>query len=227
MPSLVCFYGLDLLWAFIQDDPKSSVPVQVVELAIDHIIALLGFVDGKEPEWALQPSLLHNAGAWDSSGRSRLPPPESAQQAASVMLKHQLVSRCVENLEANSSSPQSLHMMQVRRVRVTVCHHCGVCAVVPCWLRRAVVTVRACVYVCVHAASAEHAPTEPAIVVFARQELRWRGAGVAAEQADQGPATARHLLQQPAGPLLRVVCVERCPSAALARVLVRSTTTSW
>jgi hypothetical protein len=83
-----------------------------------------------------------------------------------------------------------------------------------------------CVCVCVHAASAEHVPTEPAIVVFARQELRWRGAGVAAEQADQGPATARHLRQQPAGPLLRVVCVERCPSATLARVLVRSTTTS-
>ncbi len=148
MPSLVCFYGLDLLWAFIQDDRKSSVSVEVVELAIDHIIALLGFVDGKEPEWALQPSLLHNAGACDSSGRSRLPPPESAQQAASVTLKHQLVSRCVENLETNSSSPQSLHVMQVRRVRACACHHRGVCAVVPCWLWHAVVTVRACVYVC-------------------------------------------------------------------------------
>jgi hypothetical protein len=187
----VCFYGLDLLWAFIQDDPKSSVPVEVVELAIDHIIALLGFVDGKEPEWTLQPSLLHNAGPWDNSGRFRLPPPESAQQAASVALKHQLISRCIENLETNSSSPQSLHMMQVRRVRVRVwVSNRGVCAVVPCWLWHAVVTVRACVYVCVHAASAEHVPAEPAIVVFARQELRWRGAGVAAEQADQGPATA-------------------------------------
>jgi hypothetical protein len=186
----VCFYGLDLLWAFIQDDPKSSVPVEVVELAIDHIIALLGLVDGKEPEWALQPSLLHNAGAWDNSGRSRLPPPESAQQSASVALKHQLISRCVEDLETNSSSPQSLHMMQVMRVRATVCRHRGVCAVVPCWPWRAVVTVRACVCARVHAASAEHVPTEPAIVGFARQELRWRGAGVAAEQADQGPATA-------------------------------------
>jgi hypothetical protein len=132
VPSLVCFYGLDLLWAFIQDDPKSSVPVEVVELAIDRIIALLGFVDGKEPEWALQPSLLHNVGARDNSGRSRLPPPESAQQSASVALKHQLVSRCVENRETDSSSPQSLHMMQVMRVRATVCHHRGVCAVVPC-----------------------------------------------------------------------------------------------
>jgi hypothetical protein len=50
--------------------------------------------------------------------------------------------------------------------------------------------------------------------------------GAVLESLQNKPIKGQRLLDIYFNNLLHVVCVERCPSATLARVLVRSTTTS-
>ena len=105
---LVCFYGLDLFWAYVQDQPSVAGTPEDTDEAIGHIVALVEFVDGRMPDSAAQ-SLLYT----DTRARSSALG-DASSGAAGTALRLQILQRCLDNVESNSSVPQSLKLMTVR-----------------------------------------------------------------------------------------------------------------
>jgi hypothetical protein len=130
MVHLVCYYGLDLLWSYIQDSSTSSGTREEVDEAVDHIVALVEFVEGRVLPTATPSAQLYGD---TRPVRGTLFPgePGAGSAAAALALKHQLLQRCMDNLEANTSAPQSLKLMRVRGALFAICippslSHCHV-----------------------------------------------------------------------------------------------------
>ena len=191
----VCVHGLDLLWAFIQDNFGQPASVEAIDTAVTLIVSLLTFLEGKivqsssftsgfgtsvlavpSREIAAYHVCVHPAAQLDAY--------ESSQNTQiAVVIKTAVMQRCLSNLEANSSSPQSLRLLQVRNTffldRLSA-------ILLDLWISP--------VGVC--AVRGEHVLAEVRDVVWPGQEHCGCSAGVPANQSWQGPQAAGAVLQQ-------------------------------